>query len=50
MSDQGVESKFHSQADDLLGKDSADALLEWCWSLDAAPNLNQLADLIEVRP
>ena len=50
MSDEGVESKFHSQADELLGRDRANALLQWCWSLDSAADLNRLADLIEVRP
>jgi 2-methylcitrate dehydratase len=49
MSDQGVETKFHTQADPVVGRQRADALLEWCWDLERATDLNDLTDLMEVR-
>jgi 2-methylcitrate dehydratase len=49
MSDEQVEAKFHSQADPVLGRERAAALVRWCWGLDRAANLDALADLLEVR-
>jgi hypothetical protein len=49
MSDQQVETKFHNQADPVLGPQRAGALLRWCWGLDRAANLDILAELMEVR-
>jgi 2-methylcitrate dehydratase len=49
MSDRQVEDKFHRQADSVLGRKRAEALLGWCWGLEKAPNLDAFADLMEVR-
>ena len=49
MSDQQVEEKYHRQADPVLGRERADALLKWCWTLERAANLDQFAELMEVR-
>jgi hypothetical protein len=49
MSDEQVEAKFHSQADPVLGRERAAALVRWCWGLDRAANLDALTDLIEDR-
>jgi 2-methylcitrate dehydratase len=49
MSDQQVEAKFHHQADPVLGRKRADALLAWCWGLERAADLDAFADLMEVR-
>lgn len=49
MSDEQVETKFHLQADPVLGRERADALLEWCWDLDKAPDLDDFTELMEVR-
>jgi 2-methylcitrate dehydratase len=49
MSDQQVEAKFHRQADPVLGRQRADALLGWCWGIEKAGNLDAFAELMEVR-
>jgi len=49
MSDPQVEDKYYRQAEPVLGRKRAEALLKWCWGLDKAANLDALADLIEVR-
>jgi len=49
MSDEQVETKFHHQADPVLGRERADALLRWCWGLERAADLNAFTDLMEVR-
>ena len=49
MSDEQVEAKFHRQADPVLGRSRAEALLEWCWDLEGASNLDAFASLMEVR-
>src|SRR6185503_8531901 len=46
MSDQQVEAKYHRQADPVLGPQRARALLQWCWGLDRAVNLDALVDLM----
>lgn len=49
MSDEQVEAKFHQQADPVLGRERADALVEWCWDLEKAPDLDAFTELMEVR-
>ena len=49
MSDEQVETKFHNQADPVLGRERASALLSWCWDLDKAADLDAFTDLMEVR-
>ena len=49
MSDEQVATKFHNQADPVLGRKRADALLSWCWNLERAANLDAFTDLMEVR-
>jgi 2-methylcitrate dehydratase len=49
MSDNQVETKFHHQADPVLGRERAAALLRWCWGLERATDLNAFTDLMEVR-
>jgi len=49
MSDEQVETKFHNQADPLLGRERANALLRWCWGLERAADLNAFTELMEVR-
>ncbi len=49
MSDQQVEEKYHRQADPVLGRQRADALLKWCWTLERAANLDAFTELMEVR-
>ena len=49
MSDARVEEKYHSQADPVLGRERADALLRWCWGLEKAKDVEGLTDLMEVR-
>ena len=49
MSDEQVETKFHNQADPVLGRERAKALAGWCWGLEKAPDLGAFAGLMEVR-
>ena len=49
MSDRQVEAKFHNQADPVLGRGRAELLLEYCWKLEKADNLDAFVDLMEVR-
>jgi len=39
MSDTDLESKFHGQADEVLGAVRVQALIEACWGVGAAPDL-----------
>ena len=49
MSDEQVETKYHNQADPVLGRERAAALLRWCWGLERAAKLDALTELMEVR-
>jgi len=49
MSDEQVETKFHTQADPVLGRERAEALLGWCWGLEGVASLDAFTELMEVR-
>jgi 2-methylcitrate dehydratase PrpD len=42
MTDADLEGKFHGQADEVLGQDRVQALIEACWGTGAAPDLGTL--------
>ncbi len=48
MSDADLEAKFHSLADEVIGKAKAGALIEACWKLGAAKDVRVLAQ--KARP
>jgi hypothetical protein len=39
MSDADLEAKFHGQADEVLGAQRVQALIQACWGVGAAPDL-----------
>jgi 2-methylcitrate dehydratase PrpD len=43
MSDADLEAKFHSMADEVIGKAKTDALIEACWKLGTARDVRDLA-------
>jgi 2-methylcitrate dehydratase PrpD len=44
MSDAALEGKFHSMADEVIGKAKTDAVIEACWKLAAAKDVRVLAE------
>ena len=44
MSDAALEDKFHGQADPVLGAARAQALIEACWGIGAAPTTGTLLE------
>jgi 2-methylcitrate dehydratase PrpD len=44
MSDAALEAKFHSMADEVIGSEKTDALIEACWKLGAAKDVRVLAE------
>ncbi len=48
MSDADLEAKFHSMADEVIGKARSAALIEACWKLGAAKDVRDLAQ--KARP
>jgi 2-methylcitrate dehydratase len=49
LTDDQVVSKFHSMADDLIGRDQAAALAEIVWKLDRLPGVEDLLSLSIVK-
>jgi len=50
MSDAEVEGKFMSLAEPRFGKARAEKIAEWAWKLETAANVNELPELLEVKP
>jgi 2-methylcitrate dehydratase PrpD len=44
MSDADLEAKFHGQADEVLGEERVQALIEACWGVGAAPDLRTVVE------
>ena len=44
MSDNDLEAKFHSMADEVIGKAKTGALIEACWNLGAAKDVRALVE------
>ena len=44
MSDADLEAKFHGQADEVLGTQRVQALIEACWGVGAAADLRTVVD------
>ncbi len=44
MSDADLESKFHGQADEVLGADKVQALIEACWGVGAATDVGTVVN------
>jgi 2-methylcitrate dehydratase PrpD len=44
MTDADLESKFHGQADEVLGEQRVQALIEACWGVGAAPDLRTVVE------
>jgi 2-methylcitrate dehydratase PrpD len=44
LSDADLEAKFHGQADEVLGAERVQALIEACWGVGAAPDLRTVLD------
>jgi 2-methylcitrate dehydratase PrpD len=44
MSDRDLEAKFHSMADEVIGKEKAGRLIEACWKLGDAQDLRALVE------
>ena len=42
MTDADLEAKFHGQADEVLGRDRVQALIDACWGTGAAPDVRTL--------
>jgi hypothetical protein len=40
MSDADLEAKFHGQADEVLGAQRVQALIEACWGVGAAADVH----------
>jgi 2-methylcitrate dehydratase len=49
MTDADVERKFNALVEPRLGKTKAAKIIEWAWKLDAAANVNELPELLEVK-
>lgn len=43
MSDRDLEAKFHTLADEVIGKAKTDALIAACWEVGAAADVRELA-------
>ena len=44
MSDADLEAKFHSMADEVIGKAKTAAMIEACWKLGAAKDVRAIAE------
>ena len=44
MSDRDLEAKFHSMADEVIGKARTDALIEACWTLGGAKDVRTVVE------
>jgi 2-methylcitrate dehydratase PrpD len=44
MTDADLESKFHGQADEVLGAERVQALIEACWGVGAAQDLRTVVE------
>jgi 2-methylcitrate dehydratase PrpD len=44
MSDADLEAKFHGQADEVLGAERVQALIQACWGVGAAPDLRTVVE------
>jgi 2-methylcitrate dehydratase PrpD len=44
MSDADLEAKFHGQADEVLGAERVQALIQACWGVGAAPDVRTVVD------
>jgi len=44
MDDGALEAKFHSLADAVIGKPKAELLVQACWTLGAASDVNAIVD------
>ena len=44
MTDADLESKFHGQADEVLGEQRVQALIEACWGVGVAPDLRTVVE------
>jgi 2-methylcitrate dehydratase len=49
LPDSGIESKYHTLADAVIGKERAQRVLDWAWKLDEKNNLKELFPLITIE-
>jgi 2-methylcitrate dehydratase len=49
LTDEQVAAKFHSMADDLIGRDRANALADFVWQLEKKSSIQELFSLAQVK-
>ena len=49
LPDSGIESKYHTLVDPIMGKERANKILDWAWKLDMQTDLGGLMPLLEME-
>jgi 2-methylcitrate dehydratase len=49
LPDSGIESKYHTLTEPIIGKNRAEQVLQWAWQLDRVSNLRDLFGLLVIE-